>query len=172
VRARGRGSPFISVLMVPWMGWLGIGLALASAWHNRVESAHAHTRTGARPHVKLMWRGGSSMWRRAQWWTTLAHVHMHTRQGTRLSGWGLSARCSARASRHRGGRAAEGGWDGRDGSALAASAQPCSASSACMHGRRRCSEQLLQRTRMEATRVGCCPLAAGGGEVDGAPEPR
>jgi hypothetical protein len=38
---------------------------------------------------------------------------------------------------------AEGGWDGRDGSALAPRAQACHVSSACMHGRRWRSEWLL-----------------------------
>jgi hypothetical protein len=38
VQARGRGSPFISVLMVPWMGRLDGGVAVASAWRSRVVS--------------------------------------------------------------------------------------------------------------------------------------
>jgi hypothetical protein len=67
---------------------------------------------------------------------------------------------------------AEGGWDGRDGSALAASAQLHSASSACTRGRRRRNERLLRWTHVEATCAGHCPLAAGGGEVNGALEPR
>jgi hypothetical protein len=67
---------------------------------------------------------------------------------------------------------AEGGWDGQDGSALAASARPCPISSARMNRHRRHSERLLPRCHVEATRAWHCPLAAGGGEVDGALEPR
>jgi hypothetical protein len=61
---------------------------------------------------------------------------------------------------------AEGGWDGRDGSALAASARMHHASSTCTRGCRRRSEQLLRWPRVEAMRAWLCPLAAGGGEVD------
>jgi hypothetical protein len=67
---------------------------------------------------------------------------------------------------------AEGGWDGRDGSALAASARSCHVSSACMHGRRRRSERLLRWPHVEAMCAWCRPLAARGGEVDGASELR
>jgi hypothetical protein len=63
----------------------------------------------------------------------------------------------------------EGGWDG---SALAASAQPRPVSSTRTRGSRRCSERLLRWPRVEATRAWRCPLAAGGGEVDGASELR
>jgi hypothetical protein len=41
-----------------------------------------------------------------------------------------------------------------------------------MRGHRRRSERLLRRTHVEATRAWHCPLAAEGGEVDRAPEPR
>jgi hypothetical protein len=65
----------------------------------------------------------------------------------------------------RGGKA-EGGWDGRDGSALAASAQSRNTSNACTRRLRRRSERLLRRTHVEATCPWRCPLPAGGGEVD------
>jgi hypothetical protein len=66
----------------------------------------------------------------------------------------------------------EGGWDGRDGSTLVASARSRHVSSACTCRCRRCSELLLRWPRVEATHSWCCPLAVGGGEVDGASEPR
>jgi hypothetical protein len=91
------------------------------------------------------------------------------------SGGGGGTRCTGKVSFYsralRGGKA-EGGWDARDGSTLAASARPRNASSACMRGHRRRSERLLRRTHVEATRAWHCPLAAEGGEVDRAPEPR
>jgi hypothetical protein len=40
--ARGRGSPFISALVVPRMGWLSIGVVLANAWRSRAERAREH----------------------------------------------------------------------------------------------------------------------------------
>jgi hypothetical protein len=45
-------------------------------------------------------------------------------------------------------------------------------SSACKRGHRWHSERLLRWFLMEATRAWHCPLATGGGEVDGASEPR
>jgi hypothetical protein len=67
---------------------------------------------------------------------------------------------------------AEGGWDGRDGLALAASARSRHVSSACTGGRGRRSERLLRRPHVEATHAWRCPLAAKGGEVDRVSEPR
>jgi hypothetical protein len=67
---------------------------------------------------------------------------------------------------------AEGGWDGRDGSALAASARSRHVCNTCTRERRWRSEWLPRQPRVEATRTWCCPLATGGGEVDGASEPR
>jgi hypothetical protein len=64
---------------------------------------------------------------------------------------------------------AEGGWDD---SALAASALPRYDTSACTRGRRQRSERLLRQPHVEAMHAWRCPLAAGGGEVDGASEPR
>jgi hypothetical protein len=67
---------------------------------------------------------------------------------------------------------AEGGWDGWDGSALAASARPRPVSSARTRGRKRRSERLLQWNHVEATRAWRYPLAPAGGEVDKASESR
>jgi hypothetical protein len=67
---------------------------------------------------------------------------------------------------------AEGGWDGWDGSSMAASARTRNVSSACMRGHRRHSEWLPRQTRVEATHAWRCPLAAGGGEVNRASESR
>jgi hypothetical protein len=66
----------------------------------------------------------------------------------------------------------EGGWDGWDSSALAASARPRPVSSVCTCGHRWRSKRLLRRPCVEATHAWHCPLAAGGGEVDGASELR
>jgi hypothetical protein len=67
---------------------------------------------------------------------------------------------------------AEGGWDGWDDSALAASALPCYDTSVCTRGRRRRNERLLRQPHVEAMHAWRCTLAAGGGEVDGASESR
>jgi hypothetical protein len=59
-------------------------------------------------------------------------------------------------------------WDRRDGSAIAASAGSRHVSSVCTCKHKRHSERLLRWPRVEATHAWHCPLAAGGGEVDGA----
>jgi hypothetical protein len=96
---RWRGAVRIVRTLVSEQSWTG--------FPSRGDHAIAARRSkGTSAHVKHMWRGGGCTWRRAQRRTVPAHLHMHKRQGTRLSGWGLLVRCSARASRCNDGSAA------------------------------------------------------------------
>jgi hypothetical protein len=86
-----------------WMGFPGQGDHAVAARRSK----------GASPHVKLTRLGGGCTWHRAQRRMPPAHVHAAAVRGTRLSGWGLSARCLARTSR-RGQQAVAAGQRGSD----------------------------------------------------------